>query len=177
MWSLTNLQMNVDSSSVSTYTLQDSSVSMFDRLSSLITDSLLCGCPNFGDYPITICVPTNKGTSLPFSNWNGEQSHTQRRGRPITENYWIEEWNKDVWSALGCLWNFLRFHQEQKKKKKDGWGDPPGQHPAGVCRRASLPPPKKKRITLRLCNPSSASDLLLNNPSARPPWGMTSFFF
>lgn len=34
-------------------TLQDSSVSIFDCLSGLISDSLLCARSNFGDYPIT----------------------------------------------------------------------------------------------------------------------------
>lgn len=41
-------------------TLQDSSVSIFDQLSGLIADSLLCPRSNFGDYPITACAPANK---------------------------------------------------------------------------------------------------------------------
>lgn len=36
-------------------------MSIFDRLSGLITDSLLCTRSNFRDYPITACMPTNKG--------------------------------------------------------------------------------------------------------------------
>lgn len=95
------------------YTSQDSSVSIFDRLSGLITDSLLCTRPNFRDYPITSCVPTNKGASLPFTNWNEEWCQCSKE-RPITENYWIQKELKkkrDMWSALGCLWissDFIR---------------------------------------------------------------------
>lgn len=123
-------------------------MSIFDRLSALITDSLLCTLPNFGDYPITACVPTNKGASLPFTNWNEEWCQCSK-GRPITENYWIvKELKGWGWGGkregcvvrLGLLVDFLWFHQ-----KKDGWGDSPRQQPAGVCRRALQPKISEKR--------------------------------
>lgn len=79
-------------------------MSIFDWLSGLITDSLLCTRSNFRDYPITACVLTNKGVSLPFANWNKEWCQRSKE-RPITENYWIEELKNRIcglpWAARG----------------------------------------------------------------------------
>lgn len=64
--------------------LQDSSVSIFDHLSGLITDSFLCACSNFGDYPITARSPANNrvrwGGSLPCVNWKEERCQSSKEG-------------------------------------------------------------------------------------------------
>lgn len=128
------------------YTLQDSSVSIFDRLFGLITDSLLCTRPNFRDYPITACVPANKGASLPFTNWNEEWCQCSKE-RPITENYWIEkEWKKKKKKkgyvvCLGLLVDFLWFHQKKRWLRRF----PQTTASWCVCRRALLPKISEKR--------------------------------
>lgn len=72
---------------------------------------------------------------------------------------------KDVWSALGCLWissDFIR--------KKMAEAIPPDNSQlvcvGELCSPKSLRK-ENERITLCLCNSSSASELPLNNLSAR----------
>lgn len=71
-------------------------------------------------------------------------------------------------SALGCLWissDFIR--------KKMAEAIPPDNSQLVCVGELCCPKSLRKeseRITLRLCNSSSASELTLNNPSARPIW-------